>query len=50
MAACLPFFEAVAYGGAADDPVGLSPSLLLEMEFDFPSRNEGAGHEKICLH
>lgn len=36
MAACLPFCEAVALRQPRTIRVGLSPSLLLEMEFDFP--------------
>jgi hypothetical protein len=36
MAGCMPFCEAVAMRQSRIIRVGLSPSLLLEMEFDFP--------------
>jgi hypothetical protein len=36
MAACMPFCEAVAMRQPRVVRVGLSPALLLEMEFDFP--------------
>jgi len=36
MAGCMPFCEAVAMRQPRIIRVGLSPSLLLEMEFDFP--------------
>jgi hypothetical protein len=36
MAGCLPFCEAVAMRQPRVIRAGLSPSLLLEMEFDFP--------------
>jgi hypothetical protein len=42
MAACLPFFEAIALEEARTVRFGLSPTMLLEMEFDFPTRNEGS--------
>lgn len=40
MAPCLPFFEAVAMREPRTVRVGLSPSLLLELEFDFPVNQE----------
>jgi hypothetical protein len=42
MAACLPFFEAIALKEARTVRFGLSPTMLLEMEFDFPTRNDGS--------
>lgn len=42
MAPCLPFFEAIALEEARTVRVGLSPSMLLEMDFDFPPRNHGS--------
>jgi hypothetical protein len=42
MAACLPFFEAIALGKARTVRFGLSPTMLLEMEFDFQTRNDGS--------
>jgi hypothetical protein len=36
MAACLPFFEAIALRQPATIRLGLAPSLLLEIEIDFP--------------
>ena len=36
MAACLPFFEAIALRQPATIRLGLAPDLLLEVEFDFP--------------
>lgn len=36
MAACLPFFEAVALRRPATIRLGLAPGLLLEIELDFP--------------
>jgi hypothetical protein len=38
MAACLPFFEAIAWMEARTVRVGLSPSMLLELDFDFPAQ------------
>jgi len=40
MATCLPFFEALARAEKRTVCVGLSPSLLLELDIDFPD----AGH------
>lgn len=40
MAPCLPFFEAVAMREHRALRLGLSPSMLLELEFDFPSDQE----------
>lgn len=37
MAPCLPMFEALAAGRPATLRIGLSPSLLLEAEVDFPA-------------
>ncbi len=37
MATCLPFFEALARAERRTVCVGLSPSLLLELDIDFPS-------------
>jgi hypothetical protein len=37
MATCLPFFEALARAERRTVCVGLSPSLLLELEMDFPN-------------
>ena len=42
MAACLPFFEAIALEEARTVRFGLSPTMLLEMDFDFPTRNDGS--------
>ena len=42
MAACLPFFEAIALEEARTARFGLSPTMLLEMDFDFPTRNDGS--------
>jgi hypothetical protein len=42
MAACLPFFEAIALEEARTVGFGLSPAMLLEMDFDFPTRNDGS--------
>jgi hypothetical protein len=42
MAACLPFFEAIALEEARTVRFGLSPTMLLEMNFDFPTRNDGS--------
>jgi hypothetical protein len=36
MAACLPFFEAIALRVPATIRLGLAPALLLEVELDFP--------------
>jgi hypothetical protein len=36
MAPCLPFFEALALGERRTVRLGLSPSMSLELEFDFP--------------
>jgi hypothetical protein len=36
MASCLPFFEAIALRQPATIRLGLAPSLLLEIEIDFP--------------
>ena len=36
MAACLPVFELIAERRAGVVCLGLSPNLLLEIEFDFP--------------
>lgn len=43
MAACLPFFEAVAMRQERAVRVGLSPSMVLELDFDFPDVQEGSG-------
>jgi hypothetical protein len=43
MAACLPFFEAIAMQEARTVRVGLAPSLTLEMDVDFPARQEACG-------
>jgi hypothetical protein len=40
MATCLPFFEALAAAQRRTVCLGLSPSLVLELEFDFPARLE----------
>lgn len=37
MAGCLPFFEALAGAESRTIHLGLSPSLLLETDFDFPA-------------
>ena len=42
MAACLPFFEAIALEEARTVRIGLSPAMLLEVDFDFPTRNDGS--------
>jgi len=42
MAPCMPFFEAMALQDARTVRFGLSPSMLLEMDFDFPTRNDGS--------
>jgi hypothetical protein len=42
MAACLPFFEAVALEEVRTVRSGLSPTMLLEMDFDFQTRNDGS--------
>lgn len=41
MAPCLPFFEAVALRESRTVRLGLSPSMLLELEFGFPPNHEG---------
>jgi len=41
MAACLPLFEAIAMEERRTVRVGLSPSMLLEMELEFSTQNEG---------
>jgi hypothetical protein len=41
MAPCLPFFEALAMRKPGSLRLGLSPSALLEMEFDFSVNMEG---------
>lgn len=43
MAGCLPFYEALAMREPRPVSIGLSPCMLLELEFDFPVRNEGSG-------
>lgn len=43
MAACLPFLETVAMAVGRTVRVGLSPNMLLEMEFEFPRRKDGSG-------
>lgn len=40
MAACLPFFEAVALRQPATVWLGLAPGLLLEVEIDFPGNGD----------
>ena len=42
MATCLPFFEAIALEEARTVRIGLSPAMLLEVDFDFPTRNDGS--------
>ena len=42
MAACLPFFEAIAVQEARTVRLGLSPCLLLELELDFPVHEGGS--------
>jgi hypothetical protein len=42
MAPCLPFFEALALGERRTVRLGLSPSMLLEMDVDFPTQNDGS--------
>ena len=42
MAACLPFVETVAMAVDRTVCVGLSPTMLLEMEFEFPHRKDGS--------
>ena len=42
MAACLPFFEAVAMGENRMVRLGLSPALLLEVDFDFRTEHYGS--------
>ena len=37
MATCLPFFEALARAERRTVCVGLSPSLVLELDIDFPA-------------
>jgi len=41
MAPCLPFFEAVALREPCMVRLGLSPSMLLELEFCFPANHQG---------
>lgn len=42
MATCLPFFEAIACVQPRTVRVGLSPTMLLEMDFEFPTRSDGS--------
>lgn len=41
MASCLPFFEALAAEEIRTVRLGLSPVLLLEIHFDFPTQHDG---------
>ncbi len=41
MSACLPFVETVAMAVERTVCVGLSPNAMLEMEFEFPHREDG---------
>jgi hypothetical protein len=42
MAACLPFVETVAMAVDRTVGVGLSPTMLLELAFEFPDRKDGS--------
>jgi hypothetical protein len=42
MAACLPFFEALAMEEDGKVRLGLSPSMTLIVHFDFPTQHEGS--------
>jgi hypothetical protein len=41
MAACLPFFEAIAIEEDRTVRLGLNQSLSLEIRFEFPKRDDG---------
>ena len=42
MAPCLPFFEAMAMETVGTVRFGLSPSMTLEIKFDFPTQHQGS--------